>query len=151
MKVSSNYVHQLAMKLASDGDKLIHQAFEEADYSKNETQNLHDSYGSAVFYNGKIYPQTTRFLDRLATDKGVKVNGRYITGRQSIEEFFSKYNPPSKGMQLVVAVALFYGGILEGGESPLKRKYKVIFMIGDDISLLSSKIKGSKVKTIGNG
>lgn len=54
-------------------------------------------------------------------------------------------------MQLVVAVAIFYGGILELGGGNLRRKYKVISMIGDDIRALAQEVGKAKVSIIQNG
>ena len=35
---------------------------------------------------------------------------------------------------------MFYGGILEAGQDPLRHKYKVIFTVGDDLKELARKI-----------
>lgn len=149
MKVQSNYVQQLAMKLASDGQKLIEKAYLQADYNKNKTQNLHDSYGSAVYYKRKLVSGTKRYFTQMANEpKFDPYDDTYITGRRAIDEFLGTFRPPNDNMMLVIAVAMFYGSILESGESPLHRKYKVISMIGDDVHLLAAKIQGSRVKNI---
>lgn len=151
MKTKSGYLNNFAMKLASDGEKLIQKAYTMADYDKNKTQNLHDSYGSAVYYNRKLYPGTKRlFTKKATTSKYDPYEAEYITGRRAIENFFATYRPATYDFQLVVAVAMFYGGILEKGlqGGQILRKYKVISMIGDDVRELADKIGGARVETI---
>lgn len=146
------YIHDLAMKLANDGANIIEKAFNEADFNKNKTQNLHDSYGSAVYYNGELYPKSTRYLTKLAAEsKYDPYQQEAITGRRAIFEFFQDYTPSSDGMQLVIAVAIFYGSILEKGTGTLRRKYKVITQVGDDVMELATSIKGAKVQLMQDG
>lgn len=153
MKARGYYIDQLIDKLASDGGKLIKQAFTQADYDKNKTQNLHDSYGSAVYYEYKLIPRSKRFLERLATSsKYDPYENEYITGRRAVEEFLGQYRPTDDGLQLVVVVVMFYGSILEQGkQGGLGRKYKVITQIGDDVISLADKIKGAKVQIMQDG
>lgn len=151
MKIKSGYLNNFATKLASDGEKLIQKAYTMADYDKNKTQNLHDSYGSAVYYNRKLYPGTKRFFTKKATtSKYDPYEDEYITGRRAIENFFATYRPATDDFQLVVAVAMFYGGIIEKGlqGGQISRKYKVIMMIGDDVRELADKIGGARVEAI---
>lgn len=151
MAVKTDNIKHLALKLADDGQKLIERAYVQADYNKDRTQNLHDSYGSAVFYKGKLYPGTKRYFSKDA--KKPRFNSytdSFEYGRDEINKFFDTYRPSDDSMQLVVVVAMFYGGILESGVG-LSRKYKVIFMIGDDLKALAAKIKGSSVMKIERG
>lgn len=152
MSIKDKYIKDLALKLARDGQKLIETAYLKADFNKNRSQNLHDSYGSAVYYRGSIYPNTKRFFTPLSTTKKNDPNeGKDISGREAIEDFFFTYKPSTMGLELVVVVAMFYGGILEAGEDPLKRKYNVIFMVGDDIRQIASKIEGSEIFKVERG
>ena len=149
MKLQSKYIHNLAMKLAEDGQKLIEKAYLQASFNKDKTQNLHDSYGSAVFLNRKLYQGSKRYFSKVASVpryNSYTESNEY--GRDEINKFFDTYVPKDDGMQLVIAVAMFYGGILEAGKSPLRRKYQVISMVGDDIKALTSKIKGARVEVI---
>lgn len=152
-KVSSRYIDDLAKKLANDGESIIRKAFQQANYDKGKTQNLHDSYGSVVYYDYKIYPNSKRFLSVLSTSsKYDPYTDQYITGRRAIEEFFGTYRPSDDGMQLVIVVAMFYGEIIEQGkQGGLGRKYKVIMHVGDDVMALANKIKGTRVQLIQNG
>lgn len=153
MKKRGYYIDKLVNKLAEDGEKLIRQAYAQADYNKNKTQNLHDSYGSAVYYEHKLIPSSKRFLEKLATSsKYDPYANEYITGRRAVEEFFGQYRPTDDGLQLVIVVVMFYGGILErGGQGGLRRKYKVITQVGDDVVALANKIDGTRVQLIQNG
>lgn len=141
--LASKYVNQYAMALANEGKKLVNKAFETANYNKNKTQNLHDSYGCAVYYGGKLVSGTKYFLNKKATV------GRYNTytnsvehGRDEIERFFNNYKTKSDGFELVVAVAMFYGSILEKGGGNLTKKYVVISGIDKDLDALKEKVGG---------
>lgn len=152
MKRSSPYIDRLAKQLAEDGKRLIEKAYAEADYNKFKSQNLHDSYGSAVFYNGSLYPNTKYFFSKSATtSKKDPYKNQMVTGREEISDFFDKYTPKDDGMQLVIAVAIFYGEILERGGGGIRRKYKVISMVGDDIRTLAKKVGDAKVSIMQNG
>lgn len=147
-----SYIQMLAKQLAEDGYNLIKNAYAMSNYNKDQTQNLHDSYGSAVFYKGRLYPGTKRYFSKLASKPRYnKYTGENEYGRDEIDKFFDSYKPDNKGMQLVTVVTMFYAGILEGGKYPLKRKYKVIFMIGDDVQKLVKKIKGARMLKIERG
>lgn len=151
MAVKLENIKYIAMKLANDGQRLIERAFLQADFKKDKTQNLHDSYGSAVFYDGKLFPGTKRYFSKMATKPRYNSSTQSNEyGRDEINKFFDTYRPSDDSMQLVVVVAMFYGGILESGVG-LKRKYKVIFMVGDDLKALAAKIKGSSVMKIERG
>lgn len=146
------YIQILANKLAKDGYELIKNAFARANYNKDKTQNLHDSYGSAVFYKGRLYPGTKRYFSKLASKPRYNMyTGENEYGRDEIDKFFDSYKPETNGMQLVVVVTMFYAGILERGMPPLQRKYKVIFMIGNNVQRLVDKINGSRMLKIERG
>lgn len=141
--LKNSYINQYAKYLADEGRKLIIKAYETANFDKNKTQNLHDSYGSAVYYNGKLIPSTKHLFTSRA------VGGRYNTysgeieyGRQEINEFFDNYKPHTKGFELVTAAAMFYAEVLEKGTGKLRRKYRVISGIGSAMDELAAKTKG---------
>lgn len=130
--------------LADEGEILIEKAFNSSDYRKDKTQNLHDSYGSAVFYNGSLVSGTERYLNSMA--KVAKYNyhtNEMEKGRDEIRKFFKSYKPKSKGIELVVAVAMFYGEFLEKKKGGIKRKYVVISGISEEIEQLARKYNGS--------
>ena len=146
--MSSKYVDgiikQLAMSLADDGETLIKKAFMEADYSKDKTQNLHDSYGCAVYYKGGLVAGTMRVLSRMATTPRYNhYSGRKEYGADEITTYLSTYKPSSNRLQLVIAVAMFYGSFLEAGSGNLKRKYRVISGVDKDIDRLAATVRGT--------
>lgn len=147
MKISktiyAKYAEMMAKSLAEDGLKLITKAFEGSDYSHNKTQNLHDSYGSCVFYNGKEVPDTRRYMGRAAKVGKVNRDGDIIYGRNEIDSFFDGYNAKKKGFELVLAAAIFYAPILEEGRGGIKRKYRVISFIADNVESVARKYGGT--------
>lgn len=149
--IYDKYKSAMARSLAEDGYELIRKAFEGSDYSHNKTQNLHDSYGSAVYYNGKLVEGSKRFMTSFA------VGGKYNTytneleyGRSEIDSFFDNYKAKSKGFELVLAAAIFYAPILEEGRGGIKRKYRVISFIADNVDAVARKY-GGKVNRIKEG
>lgn len=88
---------------------------------KHRTRNLHDSYGSAVFVNGKLAADSIRYFGGVYSRKADEVTKK--TGRQTLNDFFRSYSGGAKNneIQLVVVAAMFYAGILEAGGFP-KRK-----------------------------
>lgn len=142
-------VSKIAKSLSDDGYKLIVKAYEGSDYRKDRTQNLHDSYGCCVYYDGKKIKGSDRYMVSRATQ------GRYNYytdeieyGRQEIKDFFNNYTPNAKGFELVLAVAMFYGKYLEEQKGGISRKYKVISFVSKEAQDLANKYNG-KAKKIG--
>ena len=75
------YITRYANYLAQEGKRLIDTAFSTANFNKNKTQNLHDSYGSCVFYAGKEVPNTRRYVGRKALVGKTSPSGDLIFGR----------------------------------------------------------------------
>lgn len=143
-KISDKYIKYYSKMLSEEGRKLVIRAFESASFDKNKTQNLHDSYGSAVYYNGTLLNDSKYvFTSRATQGRFNTYTGEMEYGRYEINDFFNNYKPHTKGFELVVVAAMFYGQILESGK--LRRKYKVISGINSDIGLLASKLKGSVI------
>lgn len=140
-------------ELAERGNKIIKSAYARSDYSKNKTQNLHDSYGSAVYYKGKLIESSIRYMDEKASVGRFNMyDGEVQKGRNEIAKFLRKYKAIENGMELVVAVAMFYARPLEEGTYAKNgRKWKVISMAEDELRKLQSEIKGSSVNTIRKG
>lgn len=140
--LAQKYINQYAKKLADEGRKLVIKAYETANFNKDKTQNLHDSYGCAVFYNKKLVPNTKyTFTSRAIEARYNMYTNELEHGRQEINEFFNNYKPHTDGFELVVAVAMFYGKILENGKK-LRKKYVVISGIDKDFDLLKEKVGG---------
>ena len=139
------YVKQYANELAKEGKRLIDKAFETANFDKHKTQNLHDSYGSCVFYNGKEVPNTRRYVGRKATVGKKNPQGELILGRAEIDKYFDSYKPTTRGFELVTAAAIFYAEILEKGMGRLKRKYRVISGLSGEMNALAKQTGGKVV------
>lgn len=142
-RIKDMAVKKYAAILAEEGRKLIVRAYESSSYNHNRTQNLRDSYGSAVYYNGALVAGTKRFLTSRA------VAGKYNTytkeveyGRTEIEQYLDAYSPRTRGFELVIAVAMFYGEYLEKQRGSIKRKYKVVSHVISDMNNLAAKYGG---------
>ena len=102
---------------------------------QHRTYALHDSYGSAVYLNGRLVPETIRYVNR-ARQRAGDVRGwrgsrnpegasgkNFDTGRKALQAYLE--NPPrmskrSKGITILVVAAQWYATILEG------KGYKVL-------------------------
>lgn len=145
--VANKYLSIIANELIKEGYNLIKTAYQNRDYN-NRTFNLHDSYGSCVFLNGKEYPNSRRYVGREALVGKRDIGGNLILGRAEIDDYFNNYKAKPKGLELVVAVAIFYGEILEKSGGKLKKKYKVISGAYTQAESLAAKY-GGKVTKIG--
>lgn len=142
-------VSKIADALAEDGLKLIVEAYNGSDYRKDKTQNLHDSYGSCVYYNGKKVKGSERFMQKKATEGRYNCYTKRVEhGRQEIMDFFDNYEANKKGFELVLAVAMFYGGYLEEKKGGIHNYYKVISFVADKAKDLARKYNGN-LKKIG--
>lgn len=146
-KQANRFIDQFIDHLADEGEAAIRTAYRHKDFT-NRLYNLHDSYGSAVYYNGRLVKRSIRYLGPEKHTKGIEGTGwqwtkarsmpdfrgtRYfpgdqidMTGREEVMDFFSQYTPPSTGIQLVVVAAMWYASILEKGGGNLRRKWRVI-------------------------
>lgn len=61
MANKSDLIRKLIKELTERGEDIIKQAYNRRRW-KNRTYNLHDSYGSAVYYNGNLLRYTRRYL-----------------------------------------------------------------------------------------
>lgn len=143
--IKDKYVSIYAKQLAEEGKKLIDEAFRSATFDKNKTQNLHDSYGSCVFYNRREVPNTRRYVGRKAVVGKKNPQGDLILGREEIDHFFDTYKTHTDGFELVTAAAIFYAEILEKGKGKLKRKYRVISGLTNSMNQLAVKTKGKVI------
>lgn len=162
-QTQNKFQRRLINELAEDGARAIHFAFASRGFV-NRSYNLHDSYGSAVFVNGSLYPDTIRYVgsaqaresssrelgnysgDRTWPDKQGKrtLTGDtiYVQGREEVYRFFLDYQAKGtmkSGIELVVVAAMFYASILEGGRGTLRRKYQVISGATNVLSALTKK------------
>ena len=135
-------IKALISQLANDGEKAIREAYEGREFT-NRTYNLHDSYGSAVYYNGALVKSSIRYVGTEMAEK----DERY--GRNEVNDFFANYRPKNrKGIDLVIVAAMFYADILEEGKGRLKRKYKVIAEGEDYMKNLATHFRGTLSKFV---
>ena len=130
-------IKALISQLADDGEKAIREAYEGREFT-NRTYNLHDSYGSAVYYNGTLVKSSIRYVGAEMAEE----DERY--GRNEVNDFFANYRPKNrKGIDLVIVAAMFYADILEEGKGRLKRKYKVIAEGEDYMKNVATHFRGT--------
>ena len=116
-----------ALKLMIDeltmyGEMVIQEAFKTANFNKKRTQNLRDSYASAVFYEGKMVNGTMRTLGSPLALVSKTWYGRKVRGRNEAKRFLRHdYKPTIQGLSLVAIAAMPYREVLE-----LRYKYRVI-------------------------
>ena len=130
-------IDKFADMLADEGGKLILQAVNSRDYT-HRTYNLHDSYGSAVYLNGKLVEKSVMLLGSKAT-KAKSYKGSKLKGSEEIMKYFRSYKPKS-AIELVVAAAMPYGVVLEKGGGGLRHKYKVISGINTEVGNLAARL-----------
>ena len=138
-------VRGLIDALTKEGEAAIITAYNNRGF-KNQTYNLHDSYGSAVYANGKVIKSTIRYLGaeqaKTRGERREKRDSIDMRGRDEIMDFFSQYTPKTKGIELVIAAAMYYAGFLEGGTSKAFRKIEVISGATNAMRSIASKYNG---------
>ena len=138
----NKYIDNLISQLARDGEQALHDAYYGRGFN-NRTYNLHDSYGSAVYYNGTLVKSSIRYVGAEMAEE----DDRY--GRNEVNDFFSNYRPKNrKGIDLVIVAAMFYADILEEGKGRLKRKYKVIAEGEDYMKNVATHFRGTLSKFV---
>lgn len=136
----TQFVEQMVASMRKDGDRILDECLASIDYT-NQTYNLHDSYGYAIFVRGERVAMKT--TDQMATE-GVKWYQQIIEGSEEIRRFFNAFKP-SKGIDLVIAAAMPYAEVLEGATSGQHRTYKVISMSYDKLQAVADKYPGATV------
>lgn len=162
-QTTHKFTRQLVNELAADGARAIHFAFSTRGFV-NRTYNLHDSYGSAVFVNGSLWPETIRYVGSAqAQSRSARKMGNYsgertwpnkrgertytgdtvyAEGRKEVERFFLDYQSRGSskgGIELVIVAAMFYASILENGRGSLRRKYQVLSGATNHMGYLADK------------
>ena len=111
--------------LTTIGWEVAMEAYRRKTYT-NRTFNLHDSYGSAVFVDGKLIPDSIKFIERAyatrpkrhghnLVNRSGKNKYEAMTGRESLKRFFDQawIVRKSDHITLVVAASMWYGDIVE--------------------------------------
>jgi hypothetical protein len=140
------YLNKFIDELANDGERAIKEAYATREF-RNRSFNLKDSYGSAVYVDGKLIKRTIRYLGPEDATNALSVGWIWdkprslpdfrgarrltgdeiqMTGREEVMDFFSHYVPSGKGIELVIVAAMWYANVLEKGGANLRRKWRVI-------------------------
>lgn len=138
--IKDYFMNQLIQKLTDDGEKLVRRAYETRTF-ENRTYNLHDSYGSAVYVDGRLIKSSVRYAGSPTAKAGKIYEDELIEGRFEIDAFFDWFKPRKKGVDLVVIATMPYADILEKGVG-LKRKYKVISGAKDLMNTIAYSYNG---------
>lgn len=138
--IKDYFMNQLVQKLTDDGEKLVRHAYEMRTF-ENRTYNLHDSYGSAVYVNGRLIKSSVRYAGSPIAKAGKVYEDELIEGRFEIDAFFDWFKPRKKGVDLVVIATMPYADILEKGAG-LHRKYKVISGAKDLMNTIAYSYNG---------
>lgn len=82
---------------------------------KHRTYNLHDSFASAVYVNGKV--ASIKYLGSPKSTKRDRKTGR--NGRQTVRDYIMSHSFGSTNNEIVLVViaAMYYAKILEAGSS----------------------------------
>lgn len=144
-------ISELVKFLSREGQKIVDNELSKVTYTYR-TLNLRDSYGWGVYVDGKLVNK-----GYTATSPGIKkkwkVNGveEDITGYEAIVEFIEQKYKPHPGIDLVVAVAMPYGEILQDGGGNVKKKYEVINLSRNALKDLASRFKNANFGIISHG
>ena len=82
----------------------------------HRTRNLHDSYASAVYVNGRLIDSSIRYVGGFLSREVDPTTKK--TGRETVNDYLRshKFGATNNEIVLVVVAAMFYTGILEGGD-----------------------------------
>lgn len=127
-QIKDALTRDLVNACATLGYKAAMDAYRNHTY-QHRTYALHDSYGSAVYLDGRLVPETIRYVNRARQKKG-DIRGwrgssdpegmrgkNFDTGRKALQAYLE--NPPRmskrrKGITILVVAAQWYAMILEG-------------------------------------
>lgn len=128
--------------LAEEGGRIINEAYETRGFT-NRTGNLHDSYVSAVFVEGKLQKDTIRYVGaemsttyREYANSTVKGEVEATKGREEANKFLAKYQSSRNktgGIVLVIAAAMFYSSIVEN------RGYQVLSQVQWELDRIANR------------
>lgn len=119
-EVKDKVTQEIVQALSTLGYYAMMDAYKKHSFT-HRTRNLHDSYASAVYVNGKLIESSIRYvggvLSRKADDKTHK------TGRETVNDWLYSHNFGAKSNEiiLVVIAAMYYTRILEGGDKGAAR------------------------------
>lgn len=122
--VKDEIVRDIVQALTTIGYKVALEAYRNARHPTegkaytHSTYNLHDSYGSAVYVEGRLVEDSIRYVNR-ARSKGTRRHGHNIpnarTGREALMRFFKTAWIVRKRdyLTVVIAAPMWYASIVE--------------------------------------
>lgn len=141
-KTHKEYIDYMVNTLAKDGKNLVESAYRTKGF-QNQTYNLKDSYGSAVYYDGVLQVNSIYTMSPESV-QAKKWYGKPLKGESEIFDFLREYSYPKKGkgFELIIVAAMPYASILEHGQGNLRRKYQVISGVKSEVNALANKYNG---------
>lgn len=153
----SNLKDQIVSFLAQKGQEIVNEAYW-SKAAKDQSGSLHDAYGYAVFYDGKLEKKGYAAGGQMSSEqhKGwAKHNISPDTGRGYLESFFESYKRQvsKKGFCLICVNAIYYAQILEDGaqgrpKRQISTRYRIISQVADEMRDLNKVFKGAVMSTI---
>lgn len=135
-------VAALVMELEKTGQEIVNNELASVTYT-HRTMNLRDSYGWCVFVNGR--PRRMGFAGPAQAEHPRKLGTRFVSGRDEIVKYFNERHVCKGPVELVVAVAMPYGMVVEE-----KYKYQVFSIAANSVKQATAKYKGAEFEYIRN-
>lgn len=112
--VQKGFEQDMVSALATLGYYAMMHAYGQKSF-QHRTRNLHDSYASAVYVNGKLIESSIRYVGG-ALSRKVDHNTKK-TGRDTVNQYLQshRFGASNNEIVLVVIAAMYYAGILEAG------------------------------------
>lgn len=143
--------------LAKNGQNIVNEAYWSKE-AKDRSGTMHDAYGYAVYYNGRIVRKGYAAGGQMSSEvhKGWPKYGIPAdTGRGYLESFFESYRSEvkQKGFVLVCVNAAYYSQILEDGAQArpsrqIATKYRIISQISDEMYDFKRIFKDANISVI---
>lgn len=163
-KMMTKAIWSIVYHLVDEGIKVISRA-RATKGTQNITGTQYDSYGLAVFYDGKLYyslkssdpskdlTRAKRSIETLADEQGGRHKGwRSIPagyGREwanmFVQEIKNSNIIPKTGFALIVFNAAYYSGFQENAKGRYKHPFRIISQIWGDMQHIGRNFKGSEV------
>ena len=115
---------------------------------RHRTRNLHDSFGSAVYYNGMLIESSIRYVGGELSTKVDPLTK--LSGRETLNDFFrrSHFGRAKGNMVLVCVAAMHYTKYLEEGRHRGGYKIQVISAACDYVDRNWNKYLDTKQSAI---
>lgn len=132
-------------KMAEDCEDLVYTAYMTGTYDE-ETGNLADSIGAAVYRDGVLLKDTMAYRQPRATKSKEWYSGDWRSGHDEMMRYFRNYKPRTMGLTIVLVAAMPYAEVLEKRKNGLQKKYKVITGAYGALKALKGKYESDAAK-----